>query len=70
MPLFLTPLNNAALAELYKSFVAGSQRHHKLGKDGNGILSMLDGNRVGVGLTRSTVRHLLPSLFLVKGASK
>ncbi len=27
------------------------------------------GNRFGVGLTRSTTRHLLPSLFPVKGAS-
>ncbi len=27
-------------------------------------------DRVGVGLTRSTIRPLLPCLFLVKGASK
>ncbi len=34
---FLTPLNNAVLAEVYKGFLAGSQGNHKLGKDGNGI---------------------------------
>ncbi len=35
-----------------------------------GVPRLLIGNRVGVGLTRSTIRHLLPSLFPVKGASK
>ncbi len=28
------------------------------------------GNRVSAGLTRSTTRHLLSSLFLVKGVTK
>ncbi len=49
--------------------------HHTLGIECKGVLPtgvdrMLVGNRVGVGLTRSTIRHLLPSLFPVKGASK
>ncbi len=35
-----------------------------------GIKRLLVGNRVGVGLTRSTIRPFLPSLFPVKGASK
>ncbi len=33
-----------------------------------GVWRLLVGNRVGVGLTRSTIRHLLPFLFPVKGA--
>ncbi len=36
---------------------------------GIGAIRLLVGNRVGVGLTRSTVRHLLPTLFPVRGAS-
>ncbi len=35
-----------------------------------GVLRLLVGNRVGVGLTRSAIRPLLPSLLPVRGASK
>ncbi len=34
------------------------------------VSRMLMGNRVGVGLTRSTISIMLPYLFSVKGASK
>ncbi len=35
-----------------------------------GVLILLVGNRVGVGLARSTIRHLFSSYFPFKGASK
>ncbi len=48
---------------------------HTLDIECKGVLSiggvhLLVENRVGVGLTRSTIRHLLLSLFPFKGASK
>ncbi len=48
---------------------------HTLGIEGKGVLSIgvlrvVVGNRVGVGINRSTINPLPPSYFPVKGASE